>query len=100
MWANVNELENVGVEDSVAAVNFIPAHRILLEEGTGMWCGYCPLGMLATEHLNELYPDTVIAVTVHHDDVLCDTDYDKALGFMNFRQGSLTVRRHASPCHL
>lgn len=100
MWANVNELENVGVEDSVAAVNFIPAHRILLEEGTGMWCGYCPLGMLATEHLNELYPDTVIAVTVHHDDVLCDTDYDKALGFMNFPSGSLTVRRHASPCHL
>lgn len=100
VWANVNELENVGVEDSVAAVNFIPAHRILLEEGTGMWCGYCPLGMLATEHLNELYPDTVIAVTVHHDDVLCDTDYDKALGFMNFPSGLINRKTACQPMSL
>lgn len=97
VWANVNGLDNVGVEDSVASVSFIPAHRLLLEEGTGMWCGYCPLGMLATEYLKELYPDTLIAVSVHNDDVLCDADYDKALGFMSFPSGLINRKTACQP---
>lgn len=97
VWANVEGLDNVGVEDSVAAVSFIPAHRILLEEGTGMWCGYCPLGMLTTEYLKEVYPDTLIAVSVHNDDVLCDPDYDKALGFMSFPSGLVNRKTACQP---
>lgn len=87
VWANVEGKRNVGIVDSVASVDFIPAHRVLLEEGTGMWCGYCPLGMLAIEHLQKLYPDTLLAVAVHNNDVLCDPDYDAALGFQSFPTG-------------
>lgn len=94
VWANVAGRENVGVVDSVVSVSFIPTSRVLLEEGTGMWCGYCPLGILSTEHLMTLYPDALIPVAVHNKDVLCDPDYDVALGFMSFPSG-LVNRNYA-----
>ncbi|MCZ7555122.1 MAG: Omp28-related outer membrane protein [Bacteroidia bacterium] len=38
--------------------------RVLVEEFTGAWCGWCPDGMLQVERVRDAYPDA-IAVAIH-----------------------------------
>lgn len=39
--------------------------NILVEEGTGTWCGYCPAGIVFMEHIREMYPEDAIRVAIH-----------------------------------
>lgn len=65
----VNGNPNVNASATVeAAYNihaFMPVTRVLMEEYTGLWCGFCPRGLVAMEHLSELYPDTFVPVSYH-----------------------------------
>ena len=70
LWANVEGCTNVGVTDSVASVAFVPETKAVLEEGTGMWCGYCPRGFVGLELMNEKYPDLFVGVSYHNGDIL------------------------------
>lgn len=82
---------------SVALTNFVPRHRAVVEEGTGAWCGWCPLGMLAIENLQESYPDNFLAIAVHNDDPLTVAQYDQSLAFPNFPMGEVNRRFAAYP---
>lgn len=42
--------------------------KVVMEEGTGTWCGYCPEGMATILRMKEKYPDNFIAVAIHDDD--------------------------------
>lgn len=44
---------------------FKPTKRVILEENTGMGCQNCPLGHLALEHLQALYPQQFIPIAYH-----------------------------------
>lgn len=51
--------------------------RVVCEEYTGMWCGWCPRGLVGLELMKEKYPDQFIAISVHGGDVLeIDADLD------------------------
>lgn len=39
--------------------------NVLIEEGTGTWCGYCPRGMVAIDAMRELLGERVIPIAVH-----------------------------------
>ena len=39
--------------------------KIVMEEITGTWCGWCPRGAVAIEKLKEDYPDDFIGIAVH-----------------------------------
>lgn len=54
---------------------FLPERKIVFEEGTGMWCGYCPMGTVAIEKMIQKYPDSFIAIAVHTNDPLEVADY-------------------------
>lgn len=45
-----------------------PTKRVLLEQHTGAWCGYCVDGTVIMDQILELYPDKVIGVKVHNGD--------------------------------
>lgn len=47
---------------------FLPVNRPLVEEYTGLWCGYCPKGFVALETMKERYPDRFIGVAYHSGD--------------------------------
>ncbi|MDE5773885.1 MAG: hypothetical protein K2H86_05460, partial [Muribaculaceae bacterium] len=49
---------------------FIPVNRPLVEEYTGMWCGFCPRGYVALETMREAYPEQFVALAYHNRDVL------------------------------
>ncbi|MDE6560192.1 MAG: hypothetical protein K2K75_02300 [Muribaculaceae bacterium] len=42
--------------------------KIVAEDATGTWCGWCPGGIEALEYLKTTYPDKAIAIGAHYDD--------------------------------
>lgn len=53
---------------NILYLNEIPVNRPLIEEYTGLWCGYCPRGMAAMEYMTRKYPDDWIGVALHASD--------------------------------
>ena len=52
--------------------------KVVMEEGTGTWCGYCPRGIVAIEQLQKKYPDNFIAIGIHAIDEMGNAEnYDK-----------------------
>lgn len=81
-----SSVEQPAVEGSVLRMSFLPERRVVVEEGTGMWCGYCPRGIVAMRQMREKYPDSFIGIAVHYDDVLgtAVADYCNSLHFPSF----------------
>lgn len=76
----------------------IPVMRPLVEEYTGLWCGWCPRGYAALEYLDEEYGhETFVAAAWHSDDpmeVVPMEDYPNSvfswpLAFINRDKSSL-----------
>lgn len=86
MWVEYGGVSEMLV-DSVARTAFEPMHKVVIEEGTGQWCGWCPTGIIAMEYLKEQYPDQFIGIAVHNGDVMTVTEYDRGLGFSAFPAG-------------
>ncbi len=53
---------------AVKVLPFLPVHRPMLEEFTGLWCGWCTRGYYAMEQLNEIYGDGVVLAAYHNGD--------------------------------
>lgn len=49
--------------------------RIVVEEATGEWCGWCPRGLVGLEMMKERYPSQFIAISCHQGDELQSDDY-------------------------
>lgn len=49
--------------------------RMVVEEGTGTWCGYCPQGIVAFEEMDKKYPDSFIGIAVHYNDQMSEETY-------------------------
>ncbi len=64
-----NDLAPISVAP-VKVLQFIPANRPLVEEYTGLWCGYCPRGYVALETMHEEYPDRFVGVAYHSGDAM------------------------------
>ncbi len=53
------------VVSTIKNLTFEPVKRVILEEYTGITCGNCPKGILAIEHLREIYGDLFIPISIH-----------------------------------
>lgn len=54
----------------------LPVQRVVVEEGTGTWCGYCPRGIVGLREMYNKYPDTFIGIAVHKNDEFSISSYD------------------------
>lgn len=61
--------------------------KVVIEEGTGAWCGNCPLGMLAFDHIEKLFPGQLVPIAVHNKDSEAFNDYDKFLALGGYPSG-------------
>ncbi len=84
IWAEVNGLMSDVLECTVIPFLFIPKRKVVVEEGTAMWCVYCPKGIVAMEELAKKYPENFIGIAVHYDDVLELEGYRIDLAFPGF----------------
>ncbi|NNK89631.1 MAG: Omp28-related outer membrane protein, partial [Saprospiraceae bacterium] len=79
-----NNIQNIVLE------GFTPADKkkILVEEGTGTWCQWCPRGDVFMNLLTERYPDHFVGVAVHNRDPMEVPAWDDGLtgwpGFTGF----------------
>jgi len=71
----VDKVNGAANEDAISSttipvmvLNTVPKKRTLLEEYTGLWCGWCPRGYVGLEKLAELYPDDFVLVSYHNAD--------------------------------
>lgn len=79
--AEVNGTPYDPAQLTTTAMLFETTKRVVLEEQTGTWCGWCPLGIVATDSLMMLYPDRVIPIAVHvGDDPMANKAYMDILG--------------------
>lgn len=54
-------------------VLFVPTHRPLVEEVTGLWCQYCPRGYVAMEEVGAHFGDMVVVCCYHDRDAMSVT---------------------------
>lgn len=78
-----DETDNV-VDGRISAVSVVPVKRMVLEEGTGSWCGWCPRGFVAMEDLIAQYPETFIGIAVHNGDPMAFAEYDNNIGLSGY----------------
>lgn len=48
----------------------------VVEEFTGTWCGWCPIGFNGMEKTHETFGDNVVLIAVHSGDVMQISDYN------------------------
>ncbi len=92
---DANYCEPVEVEDFVKNIANGVKRRVVVEEWTGSWCGYCPRGIWGMDYMKENYPDDFIGIAVHYDDEMEATSYINslaALGVVSGFPGSLADR--------
>jgi len=58
--------------------------KVVIEEGTGTWCGWCPRGAVAMEYMTTAHPDDFIGIAVHNGDPMTVTAYDNGANFSGF----------------
>lgn len=63
----------------VSGVSYIPSKKMVSEEATGTWCGWCPRGTEWMDFMAENYPDDFIGIAVHNADPMTVTAYDNGL---------------------
>jgi hypothetical protein len=83
MWVTVtgdNNHTNDSNGTSILGVAFKPTKKILVEEGTGTWCGWCPRGTVFMDSLWKTYAGNFSLVAVHNADPMVVSAYDTWMG--------------------
>ncbi len=85
---NANADANPGDNTGSALFNSTssaPARGVLIEEGTGTWCGWCPRGAVAMDYMYSNYASQgFIGVAVHNQDPMMVSEYDSGADFSGF----------------
>lgn len=71
-YPNVSELSSI--DCLVNVMPYAPVHRPLVEEFTGLWCGWCPRGWLGMDMLGENYGENVVVLCYHNGDGMAVTN--------------------------
>lgn len=62
------------MECLVNVMPYAPVHRPLVEEFTGLWCGWCPRGWVGMELLGDKFGQDVVIVCYHNGDPMAVTN--------------------------
>lgn len=91
---NVSIMEVNGSSDATPTDNILATKfntvtqnspkKVLVEEGTGTWCGFCPRGIVGMLNASTGFPNDFIGITVHNDDPMKLTEYDNGANFLGF----------------
>lgn len=95
VWAEVDGLQLEKETYQTISFLFAPRRKTVVEEGTGMWCGFCPCGIVAMDILDKKYPEEFIGIAIHYDDPMEVKDYRIAMDFPSFPSARFN-RKHLS----
>lgn len=72
-------IENNTLSSSIGVLPYLIDKKVLGEEATGTWCGWCVRGVCYMDYMAETYPDQWIGVAVHSGDPMEIPEYADAL---------------------
>lgn len=75
--SDVNDYAGAPAAMDVFCYTRKPVNRPILEEYTGLWCNYCPVGFAALEYMNRVHPDDFIGVAFHENDKMAVVESDE-----------------------
>lgn len=88
MTATISNVNGGGADmdpaDDAKTVNFTPitpaaGKVVIVEEGTGTWCGWCPRGTVAMDYLAHDYEGFAAGIAVHNGDPMVNSVYDAGM---------------------
>jgi hypothetical protein len=68
----------------INTVSQLADKNVVIEEGTGTWCGWCPRGAVAMAYMATNYPDDFIGIAVHNGDPMTVTEYDNGANLSGY----------------
>lgn len=74
-------------------VSFMPNKRILAEEATGTWCGWCTRGIVYMDSIYNEHGNKFSLVAVHNNDPMEVSEYDAHIGTFIGGYPSMVVDR-------
>lgn len=82
---DVNPADNTGAA-LINTVSQVVPKAVVVEEGTGTWCGWCPRGEVAMEHMYDTYGyyGQFIGIAVHNGDPMTVPAYDGNMGLTGY----------------
>lgn len=96
-WVAIDGRTTGAVQANVVPLLFEPRQATVFEEGTGMWCGYCPTGIVAMNRLKEKYPNEFIGIAIHYNDALEVPGYSDVINFSGFPSAWVNRRYDVVP---
>lgn len=81
---NANQDANNSILTSIAVIDADKSfsRSVVIEEFTGIWCGYCPVGIVAMEYIRENNNNySYIPVAVHYEDALSALTFSKVIDY-------------------
>ena len=78
LWRD--EAEDITPADNKATVQsflttMAPNRRMVVEEATGTWCGWCVRGIVGLREMRKEYGDRFIGIAVHSKDEMAEVNY-------------------------
>ena len=70
-----NNAANNKVTGELVVISRIVERKVLFEEFTATWCGFCPRGAVGLEKAEQVYGDNIVPIAVHYQDEMDCTDY-------------------------
>ncbi|CAN5487333.1 hypothetical protein BH11BAC2_BH11BAC2_01490 [soil metagenome] len=64
----------------VSGLTFLPNKKVVFEEATGTWCGWCPRGAVFMDSLSNVHPNDALLIAVHNADPMTNVIYDAGIG--------------------
>lgn len=71
-WGKFQKIVEV---DNIDDVTRFP-RKVVVEEGTGTWCPWCPRGIVGMIYMSENYSDSFIPIAIHVNDEMQTDSYD------------------------
>ena len=71
---------NDTLNQTLIGMLFVPQKKVVVEEATGTWCGWCPRGAVYMDSLHNLHPNDAMLVAVHNSDPMVVASYDAWMG--------------------
>jgi hypothetical protein len=68
----------------INTVSVLEEKGVVIEEGTGTWCQWCPRGAVAMDYMVTTYPIDFIGIAVHNNDPMTVAEYDNGANFSGF----------------
>lgn len=85
----VNGAADATPADNTLSTKFITVSqnspkKVVIEEGTGTWCGWCPRGAVGMHNADNTFPNDFIGIAVHNNDPMTLAEYNTGANFNSF----------------